>query len=194
MKHKYKKKQIQKLICLFLLCPLILGISISGMRASTQALYGSWNLQTYELQDSLWKYEMLDDSVEKEEKDRTGNSAQTAQDHEIEENTEETILLRQLARDRVLLGMPETELNHAICLDEESLDLALPRADEYQVWFAEEDIGQRQTPRISDTENATMLHTGYIINKNMKKGHPLKDHLEPSGDHIYNNEKDTHVV
>ena len=75
-------------------------------------------------------------------------------------------------------------LNHVICLDDEDMDACLPRADEYQVWYAEADIGQNKMVRISDTENVTMLHTGYIINKNMKKGYPLKENLEPSGDHI----------
>ena len=44
MKQKYNINRMQKLICLFLLVPLILGIAISGMRASTQALYRAWNL------------------------------------------------------------------------------------------------------------------------------------------------------
>ena len=86
--------------------------------------------------------------------------------------------------DGKIAGMPETELNHVICLDDESMDISLPRADEYQVWYAEADIGQTEVVPISDTENATMLHTGYIINKNMKKGYPLRENLESSGDHI----------
>lgn len=48
--------------------------------------------------------------------------------------------------------------------------------------------------RISDTENATMLHTGCIINKNMKKGYPLKENLEPSGDHISRNNDNLYLI
>ena len=102
----------------------------------------------------------------------------------FEEEHKNIDVTRQIARDRALLGMPEMELNHVICLDDEDMDACLPRADEYQVWYAEADIGQNKMVRISDTENVTMLHTGYIINKNMKKGYPLKENLEPSGDHI----------
>ena len=201
MKQKYNSNRMQKLICLFLLVPLILGITISGMRASTQALYRAWNLKAYSMEDVAWECEVLDEKEERNEKDRGNLTASQVQNirHTFGfENMEDTAsfpqqeraehknidVTRQIARDRALLGMPEMELNHVICLDDEDMDACLPRADEYQVWYAEADIGQNKMVRISDTENVTMLHTGYIINKNMKKGYPLKENLEPSGDHI----------
>ena len=55
MKQKYNSNRMQKLICLFLLVPLILGITISGMRASTQALYRAWNLKAYSMEDVAWE-------------------------------------------------------------------------------------------------------------------------------------------
>lgn len=200
MKQKNSISRVQKLICLFLLVPLILGITISGMRASTQALYRAWNLNVYCMEDAAWECEVLEEREERDEKDRSNPAVSQMQNisHTYgfrnmtdmvsfpqQERTEHKIdVARQIARDRVLLGMPETELNHVICLDDEDMDACLPRADEYQVWSAETDIGQNKMVRISDTENVTMLHTGYIINKNMKKGYPLKENLEPSGDHI----------
>ena len=54
--------------------------------------------------------------------------------------------------------------------------------------------GQTEVVRISDTENATMLHTGCIINKNMKKGYPLRENLEPSGDHISRNNDNLYLM
>lgn len=200
MKQKYTTNTIQRMICLFLLVPLILGISISGMRASTQALYRAWNLNVYRMEDMVWEYEVLENQEEREEKDKLEYYVSEVQNinhtygledkddfallPQRDRNTEDVQMIRQMAKDRVLLGMPETELNHVICLDDESMDASLPRADEYQVWYAEADIGRTRVVPISDTENVTMLHTGYIINKNMKKGYPLKENLEPSGDHI----------
>lgn len=200
MKQMYTTNTIQRMICLFLLVPLILGISISGMRASTQALYRAWNLNAYSMEDMTWQYAVLENQEEREEKDKLEYYVSEVQNinhtygledkddfvllPQRDRNTEDVKMIRQMAKDRALLGMPETELNHVICLDDESMDASLPRADEYQVWYAEADIGQTRVVPISDTENATMLHTGYIINKNMKKGYPLKENLEPSGDHI----------
>ena len=111
-----------------------------------------------------------------------------------EKSIERVHMLRQMEKDLALLDMPETELNHVICLDDESMDISLPRADEYQVWYAEADIGQTEVVPISDTENATMLHTGYIINKNMKKGYPLRENLESSGDHISINNENLYLM
>ncbi len=74
MKQKYNSNRMQKLICLFLLVPLILGITISGMRASTQALYRAWNLKAYSMEDVAWECEVLDEKEERNEKDR-GNVA-----------------------------------------------------------------------------------------------------------------------
>ncbi len=176
MKQKYSINKMQRVICLFLLVPLILGIMISGMRASTQALYRAWNSNGYSVDDMTWNYEVREEKEERKENE--------------ERTVSEIDVARQMARDRVLLGMPENELSHVLCLDDEGMDLALPRADEYQVWYAEVDVAQKKKHAISDTENATMLHTGYIMNKNMKKGYPLKENLEPSGDHIsMNNDK-----
>jgi len=179
MKQKYNINKMQRIICLFLLVPLILGITISGMRASTQALYRAWNPNDCSMEDMAWECE---DDVREEKEERRENEVS------------ELDVARQMARDWVLLGIPENELNHAICLDDESMDLALPRADEYQVWYAEVDIAQKKMHAISDTENATMLHTGYIINKNMKKGYPLKESLEPSGEHINVSNEDLYLM
>lgn len=170
MRQKYSINKMQRIICLFLLMPLILGIMISGMRASAQALYRAWNPNAYNVEDMTWNCEVREEKEEREESE--------------ERTVNEIDIDRQMARDRVLLGMPENELSHVLCLDDDGMDLAVQRADEYQVWYAEVDIAQRKMHAISDTENATMLHTGYIINKNMKKGYPLKENLEPSGDHI----------
>lgn len=210
MKRNDTTNTIQRMICLFLLVPLILGISISGMRASTQALYRAWNLNVYSMEDMTWEYEVLENKAEREEKDKLEYYVSEVQnmnhtwgfadsdDFELlpqkNRNTESAHMVRQMAKDRVLLGMPETELNHVICLDDEGMDASLPRADEYQVWYAEADIGQTRVVPISDTENATMLHTGYIINKNMKKGYPLKENLEPSGDHISIGNEDLYLM
>lgn len=211
MKQKYNINRMQKLICLFLLVPLILGITISGMRASTQALYRAWNLKIYNIEDVAWESEVLDEKEERDEKDKGNLTASQVQNIRRTcgfENMEDTVsfpqqeraehknidVARQIARDLALLGMPETELNHVICLDDEDMDACLPRADEYQVWYAETDIGKNRMVRISDTENATMLHTGCIINKNMKKGYPLKENLEPSGDHISRNNDNLYLI
>ena len=70
MKQKYNINRMQKLICLFLLVPLILGITISGMRASTQALYRAWNLKIYNIEDVAWECEVLDEKEERDEKDK----------------------------------------------------------------------------------------------------------------------------
>ncbi len=180
MKQKYSTTKIQRTICLFLLVPLILGITISGMRASTQALYRAWNPNAYSEESMVWDYEMREEKEErKESEDRT---------------VSEIDVTRQIARDRALLDMPENELSHVICLDDEGMDMALPRADEYQVWYAEVDVSQKKLYAISDTENATMLHTGYIVNKNMKKGYPLKENLELSGDHISMNNDNLYLI
>lgn len=200
MKRNYTTGIIQREICLFLLVPLILGISISEMRASTQALYRAWDLNVYSMEDMAWEYEVLENKEEREEKDKLEYYVSEVQNlnhtygfegsddfvllPKKEKSIERVHMLRQMEKDLALLGMPETELNHVICLDDESMDISLPRADEYQVWYAEADIGQTEVVPISDTENATMLHTGYIINKNMKKGYPLRENPESSGDHI----------
>ena len=44
-----------------------------------------------------------------------------------EKSIERVHMLRQMEKDLALLGMPETELNHVICLDDESMDISLPR-------------------------------------------------------------------
>lgn len=192
MKQKYKCNRIQRGICLFLLLPLLLGIMISGMRSSTQALYDAWDVRSDRLSEDAWECEVVERTTEKEEK--TGNSVEEAQNIEIEEQNMAVSLSRQFAKDKVLLGIPDSELNHVICLDDESMDMVVPRADEYQVWYAEVDVGQRQKLRISDTENATMLHTSYIINKNMKKGYPLKENLDSSGEHMnVNNDNQIYI-
>ena len=72
-------------------------------------------------------------------------------------------MLCQMKKDLALLGMPETELNHVICLDDESMDISLPRADEYQVWYAEADIGQTEVVPISDTEKIPQCCTQDIL-------------------------------
>lgn len=200
MKRNYTTSIIQRGICLFLLVPLIIGILISEMRASTQALYRAWDLNVYSMENMAWEYEVLENKEEREEKDKLEYYVSEVQslNHtygfegsddfvllpQREKSIERVHMLCQMKKDLALLGMPETELNHVICLDDESMDISLPRADEYQVWYAEADIGQTEVVPISDTENATMLHTGYIINKNMKKGYPLRENLESSGDHI----------
>ena len=74
MKRNYTTGIIQRGICLFLLVPLILGISISEMRASTQALYRAWNLKAYSMEDVAWECEVLDEKEERNVKDR-GNLA-----------------------------------------------------------------------------------------------------------------------
>ena len=199
MKRNYTTSIIQRGICLFLLVPLILGISISEMRASTQAL-----------ENMAWEYEVLENKEEREEKDKLEYYVSEVQslNHtygfegsddfvllpQREKSIERVHMLCQMKKDLALLGMPETELNHVICLDDESMDISLPRADEYQVWYAEADIGQTEVVPISDTENATMLHTGYIINKNMKKGYPLRENLESSGDHISINNENIYLM
>ena len=151
MKQKYNINRMQKLICLFLLVPLILGIAISGMRASTQALYRAWNLKIYNIEDVAWECKVLDEKEERDEKDKGNLTASQVQNirHTCGfENMEDMVsfpqqeraehknidVARQIARDLALLGMPETELNHVICLDDEDMDACLPRADEYQVW------------------------------------------------------------
>ena len=180
MKQKYSIIKIQRAICLFLLVPLILGITISGMRASTQALYRAWNPNTYSEEDMAWDYEAREEKEErKESKDRT---------------VSEIDVTRQIARDRVLLDMPENELSHVICLDDKDMNMVRLRADEHQGWYAEVDVSQRNLHAISDTENATVLHTGYIMNKNMKKGYSSKENLEPSGDHISMNNDNLYLV
>ena len=210
MKKKYNINRMQKLICLFLLVPLILGITISGMRASTQALYRAWDLNVYSMENMAWEYEVLENKEEREEKDKLEYYVSEVQslNHtygfegsddfvllpQREKSIERVHMLCQMKKDLALLGMPETELNHVICLDDESMDISLPRADEYQVWYAEADIGQTEVVPISDTENATMLHTGYIINKNMKKGYPLRENLESSGDHISINNENLYLM
>ena len=210
MKQKYNINRMQKLICLFLLVPLILGIAISGMRASTQALYRAWDLNVYSMENMAWEYEVLENKEEREEKDKLEYYVSEVQslNHtygfegsddfvllpQREKSIERVHMLCQMKKDLALLGMPETELNHVICLDDESMDISLPRADEYQVWYAEADIGQTEVVPISDTENATMLHTGYIINKNMKKGYPLRENLESSGDHISINNENLYLM
>lgn len=181
MKQKYNMNRIQKGICLFLLIPLILGIMISGMRTSTQALYDAWRVSFSRWSGNVWECEIVEKTSEKEEKEKTDKSVEETQNIEKEEQSIRTRLFRQFAQDRVLLGMPESELSHVICLDGDGIDLVVPKADEYQVWYAEVDVGQRQKLRISDTENATMLHTTYIMNKNMKNGYPLKENMDDSG-------------
>ena len=210
MKRNYTTSIVQRGICLFLLVPLILGISISEMRASTQALYRAWDLNVYGLENMAWEYEGLENKEEREEKDKLEYYVGEVQslNHtygfegsddfvllpQREKSIERVHMLCQMKKDLALLGMPETELNHVICLDDESMDISLPRADEYQVWYAEADIGQTEVVPISDTENATMLHTGYIINKNMKKGYPLRENLESSGDHISINNENIYLM
>lgn len=210
MKRNYTTSIIQREICLFLLVPLILGISISEMRASTQALYRAWDLNVYSMENMAWEYEVLENKEEREEKDKLEYYVSEVQslNHtygfegsddfvllpQREKSIERVHMLRQMEKDLALLDMPETELNHVICLDDESMDISLPRADEYQVWYAEADIGQTEVVPISDTENATMLHTGYIINKNMKKGYPLRENLESSGDHISINNENIYLM
>ena len=201
MKRNYTTSIIQRGICLFLLVPLILGISISEMRASTQALYRAWDLNVYSMKNMAWEYEVLENKEEREEKDKLEYYVSEVQslNHtygfegsddfvllpQREKSIERVHMLRQMEKDLALLDMPETELNHVI---------SLPRADEYQVWYAEADIGQTEVVPISDTENATMLHTGYIINKNMKKGYPLRENLESSGDHISINNENLYLM
>ena len=210
MKRNYTTSIIQRGICLFLLVQLILGISISEMRASTQALNRSWDLNVYSMENMAWEYEVLENKEEREEKDKLEYYVSEVQslNHtygfegsddfvllpQREKSIERVHMLCQMKKDLALLGMPETELNHVICLDDESMDISLPRADEYQVWYAEADIGQTEVVPISDTENATMLHTGYIINKNMKKGYPLRENLESSGDHISINNENLYLM
>ena len=210
MKRNYTTSIIQRGICLFLLVPLIFGISISEMRASTQALYRAWDLNVYSMENMAWEYEVLENKEEREEKDKLEYYVSEVQslNHtygfegsddfvllpQREKSIERVHMLCQMKKDLALLGMPETELNHVICLDDESMDISLPRADEYQVWYAEADIGQTEVVPISDTENATMLHTGYIINKNMKKGYPLRENLESSGDHISINNENLYLM
>ena len=70
MKRNYTTSIIQRGICLFLLVPLILGISISEMRASTQALYRAWDLNVYSMENMAWEYEVLENKEEREEKDK----------------------------------------------------------------------------------------------------------------------------
>jgi len=180
MEQKYSINKMQRTICLFLLVPLILGIMISGMRASTQALYRAWNPSGYNMEDMICNYEVREEKEERKESE--------------ERTVSEIDVARQMARDRVLLGMPENELSHVLCLDDDGIDLALPRADEYEIWYAEVDLAQRKMHAISDTENATVLHTGYIMNKNMKKGYPLKENLEPSGEHISSSNENLYLV
>ena len=180
------------------------------MRASTQALYRAWDLNVYSMENMAWEYEVLENKEEREEKDKLEYYVSEVQslNHtygfegsddfvllpQREKSIERVHMLCQMKKDLALLGMPETELNHVICLDDESMDISLPRADEYQVWYAEADIGQTEVVPISDTENATMLHTGYIINKNMKKGYPLRENLESSGDHISINNENIYLM
>ena len=67
MKRNYTTRYNTKgNLSFFLLVPLILGISISEMRASTQALYRAWDLNVYSMEDMAWEYEVL------ENKERTG--------------------------------------------------------------------------------------------------------------------------
>lgn len=189
MKQFDKINQIQRVICFLLLLPLVMGIMISAVRASTQALYDAWETSLGNIQTDSWEYEMIDRSAEKEERERTDKYITTSERTDTETQGIGTSLMRQMKKDKMLLDMPDSELNHVICLDNESMDLSVPRADEYQVWYAETDIGQRKMIRISDTENATMLHTGYIMNKNLKKGYPRKENLDASGEHSnYNSE------
>ena len=210
MKRNYTTMILQRGIGLFLLVPLILGLSISEMRASTQALYRAWDLNVYSMKNMAWEYEVLENKEEREEKDKLEYYVSEVQslNHtygfegsddfvllpQREKSIERVHMLCQMKKDLALLGMPETELNHVICLDDESMDISLPRADEFQVWYAEADIGQTEVVPISDTENATMLHTGYIINKNMKKGYPLRENLESSGDHISINNENLYLM
>lgn len=107
---------------------------------------------------------------------------------DFQEQTSDTADVRGFLEDGVFLFGADIQMDQAVSFDGKYMDwnVLLTRKNDYREYVT--DIDLSALAPISDTENVTMRHTTYIINKNMKIFyHPGGSITDNKGEHELSN-------
>ncbi len=199
-KNKYLTKKIfVSLILLFSLCmALVFGTASKNLREQIEngtenvggrtficenVVAGSADGAEQKIQGGT--VQKIQDGAVQKIQDGTDQKIQARMDQKIQEceNQMEDILKRIL-EDGVFLFGADLPVDQSVSFDGKYIDWNMMLFGNNSYWEAVTDMDLSAQAPISDTENVTMQHTTYIINKNMKKFyHPGGSITDNKGEH-----------
>lgn len=191
-KNKYLTKKIfVSLILLFSLCmALIFGTASKNLREQVEAGTGNESGRTFICENVVAGSA---DGADQKIQDGTVQKIQDGTDQKIQARTDQKIqecenqmedILKRILEDGVFLFGADLPVDQAVSFDGKYIDWNVMLFGNNSYWEAVTDMDLSAQAPISDTENVTMQHTTYIINKNMKKFyHPGGSITDNKGEH-----------